>query len=140
MRSALEQQAKHLGIANSVEFAGALSDAAKQIRQASLFVLPSREEGLSIALLEAMATGLPVVASDIPGNRILVKPGVTGRLALPDQPLMLSEMIVQAFANQAMTMEMAQAGRALVQTSYSIEAVAQKHLELFRRMIDETPR
>ena len=84
--------------------------------------------------------GLPVVASDIPGNRILVKPGVTGRLALPDQPLMLSEMIVQAFANQAMTMEMAQAGRALVQTSYSIEAVAQKHLELFRRMIDETPR
>ena len=140
MRAALEQQAKHLGIANSVEFAGALSDAAKQIRQASLFVLPSREEGLSIALLEAMAMGLPVVASDIPGNRILVKPGVTGRLALPDQPLMLSEMIIQAFANQAMTMEMAQAGRALVQTSYSIEAVAQKHLELFRRMIDETPR
>lgn len=140
MRAALEQQAKHLGIANSVEFAGALSDAAKQIRQASLFVLPSREEGLSIALLEAMAMGLPVVASDIPGNRILVKPGVTGRLALPDQPLILSEMIVQAFANQELTLRMAQAGRALVQTNYSIEAVAQRHLELFRRMIDETPR
>ncbi len=140
MRTVLEQQSDRLGITKSVQFAGALTDAAEQIRKASLFVLPSREEGLSIALLEAMAMGLPVVASNIPGNRILVKPGMTGRLALPDQALMLSEMIIQAFANQELTLRMAQAGRALVQTSYSIEAVAQRHLELFRRMIDETPR
>ena len=52
---------------------GAAADPTEALREADLFVLPSREEGMSIALLEAMALGIPLVASSIPGNRRLVE-------------------------------------------------------------------
>ena len=98
---------------------------------------PSREEGLSIALLEAMALGLPVVVSDIPGNRILVRQDQTGRLALPNDPSMLAQMIKEALSGNEHTLAMARAGRELVEDRFSIEAVAEQHLELFRDLLSE---
>ena len=75
-----------LGPGQAVELPGASADATAALRDADLFVLPSREEGMSIALLEAMALGIPLVASSIPGNRRLVSDFKHGRLAPPDDP------------------------------------------------------
>lgn len=124
-------------ISGSVDFSGALANAAEELGQADLFVLPSREEGLSIALLEAMALGLPVVVSDIPGNRILVRQDQTGRLALPNHPSMLAQMIKEALSGNEQTLAMARAGRELVDDRFSIEAVAEQHLALFRDLLSE---
>lgn len=140
----LEAELKHKVAASqiglSVEFAGARNDVQAILSEASLFLLPSREEGLSMALLEAMARALPVVVSDIPGNRILVTPDVTGQVFPPNQSKLLADRIIGAFGDEERSASMAEVGRGLVQGRYSIEAVARQHVELFRRLIDESQR
>ena len=81
-RAMLEDKVRTLGMTlgpgQTVEIPGAAADAQEALRGADLFVLPSREEGMSIALLEAMALGIPLVASSIPGNRQACKRFQTG--------------------------------------------------------------
>lgn len=79
-RAALEVQARELGIAGSVRFLGELADVRPALRAMDLFVLPSREEGMSNAILEAMAAGRPVVATDVGGNGEILDDGRTGVL------------------------------------------------------------
>ena len=81
---ALREQAERLGVAGSVEFAGVTRDVPGALARASVFALPSRHEGFPMALLEAMAAGLPAVAFDCaPGVRDLITEGVDGLLARP---------------------------------------------------------
>jgi glycosyltransferase involved in cell wall biosynthesis len=76
----LEQEARRLGIDDVVEFLGFVGDVATLYAQSRIFALPSRSEGLSIALCEAMAAGRPVVASDVGEVRDVVVPGANGEL------------------------------------------------------------
>ncbi|ACY96794.1 MULTISPECIES: glycosyltransferase [Thermomonospora] len=81
---ALRAQARALGIAGTVEFCGPAPDAAAALAQASVFLLPSRQEGLPMSLMEAMACGLPAVAFDCaPGVRELLTDEVDGLLVPP---------------------------------------------------------
>ncbi len=89
---------------------------------------------MSIALLEAMALGIPAVASAIPGNLALMTDRVHGRLAPPDDPPALARAILEHRADpNARTM--AEAARRRVVEHYSIAAVARRHLELFARLV-----
>ncbi len=133
-RPALEAQIGRLGLVGSVILAGSSSDPSTILRQSNLFVLPSREEGMSIALLETMALGIPAVASNIPGNRALITDGIHGRLAKPDDPASLARAILDHRADPAALL-MAEAARARVIEHYSIAAVARHHLELFGRLV-----
>jgi glycosyltransferase involved in cell wall biosynthesis len=133
-RPALETQIHQLGLANSVTLAGSTPDPSAILRQSDLFVLPSREEGMSIALLEAMALGIPAVVSDIPGNRALISQRIHGRLAPAADPLALAQTILDHRADPLSIM-MAEAARARVVEHYSIAAVARRHLELFRVLV-----
>jgi glycosyltransferase involved in cell wall biosynthesis len=78
LRPQLEAQARELGIAASVTFAGERSDIDELVRSAALFWLTSRWEGMPNAVLEALASGVPVIATDVGGTRELVRPGVDG--------------------------------------------------------------
>ena len=102
-RPALEAQAQALSLTlgpeQDVEMLGAVTDVTAVLRHADLFVLPSTEEGMSIALLEAMALGIPLVASSIPGNRRLVSDFKHGRLAPPDDPQALARVIIDQWEN-----------------------------------------
>ena len=101
-RPLLEQRARSLGLGlgpdQAVDLPGAADDVTARLRAADLFVLPSLEEGMSIALLEAMALGIPLVASSIPGNRRLVSDFKHGRLATPGDPQSLAQVIVEQWA------------------------------------------
>jgi len=79
-RQALEEQARSLGIAEGVRFFGFREDRLRFLRGFNVFVLPSRLEGIPRCLMEAMAAGVPVIASDIPGCTALVAHGKTGML------------------------------------------------------------
>jgi glycosyltransferase involved in cell wall biosynthesis len=133
-RPSLENQVARLGLARSIFLPGSCPDPSVILRQSDLFVLPSREEGMSIALLEAMALGIPAVASDIPGNRALISEGIYGRLARPDDPEALARAILELRSDPG-AQTMAQAARARVVEHYSIAAVARRHLELFDRLV-----
>ena len=99
---------------------------------ADLFVLPSYSEGMSISLLEAMAAGLPVVASDIPGNRALVTHAREGLLVPPRDIQGLSAAIRRVFESPAAGVQWGAAGRRRVAEHFSLEKMACKHLEIFR--------
>ena len=118
-----------LGPGQAVEIPGAAPDATAALRDADLFVLPSREEGMSIALLEAMALGVPIVASSIPGNRRLIGDFKHGRLATPDDPDGLARVINEQWANFDRAFHMSRAARSRVEQEFSIRIVARKHLE-----------
>ncbi len=141
-RHALEARARSLGLTlgpgQAVELPGASADPTAALRDADLFVLPSREEGMSIALLEAMALGIPLVATSIPGNRRIVGDFKHGRLAPPDEPEALARVIDEQWTNFDRAFHMSRAARGRVQQEFSIRIVARKHLELFSELVGKT--
>jgi len=140
-RAALEDRAKALGLTlgrgEAVELPGASADTTKALRGADLFVLPSREEGMSIALLEAMALGIPLVASSIPGNCRLISDYKHGRLAPPDEPEDFARVIIEQWGNFDRAFHMSRAARSRVDQEFSIQRIARKHLELFRAIVEK---
>jgi glycosyltransferase involved in cell wall biosynthesis len=134
-RSALERRARGLGLVRAGDLPGASAHVDDLLRTADLFILPSIEEGMSIALLEAMALGVPVVASAIAGNRRLVVDGVHGLLAEPE-PHALARAIVDQWAEFDRALHMSRAARGRVEREFSITAVARRHLDLFRSLIE----
>jgi len=134
-RSGLIDRMGRLSLESFVDMPGPLSDPASILRESDLFVLPSREEGMSIALLEAMAMGMPVVASAIAGNRKLISDEVHGRLAPPDDSKALARAIVAQWENLGAAVEQGKEARRRVIEHYSITSVARAHLELFRRLM-----
>ena len=139
-RPGLEARIAALGLASSVTLPGSSADPSAMLRVSDLFVLPSREEGMSIALLEAMALGIPIVASDIPGNRRLIADGIHGRLAPPDDKMALALAILAQSADSETALKMAGEARRRVIEHYSIEAVARRHMTLFEGLLSGTAR
>lgn len=135
-RAALEAQRSRLGLHDAVNLPGAVQDPKALLRSADLFVLPSREEGMSVALLEAMALGVPLVASAIPGNQGLVDDGVHARLAPPGDPAGLARAIIEQWDHFETAQIWAQAARARVVAEHSITAVARRHLVLFELLVE----
>lgn len=79
----LKNRVRKLKIQNQVEFKGYCTDISEQLRKADCFVFPSLQEGMPVALMEAMAAGLPVICSDVRGNRDLIHDGIGGYLVHP---------------------------------------------------------
>jgi glycosyltransferase involved in cell wall biosynthesis len=138
-RAALEAMVAARGLAlgpgQAIELPGAAPDPIAALRDADLFVLPSREEGMSIALLEAMALGVPTVATSIPGNRRLIGDHEHGRLAPSDDPEGLARVISEQWADFDRAVHMGRAARSRVEQEFSIRIVARKHLELFESLV-----
>lgn len=137
-RAALEAEVKRLGLGEAVSMPGATSEPIQALREADLFVLPSREEGMSIALLEAMGLGVPLVASSIPGNRKLVADFKQGRLFPSGDEAGLARTILEQWSDYDRAFHMARAARSLVEQKYSIRSVARKHVKLFEGLLRET--
>lgn len=139
-RPALEARVARLGLAASVDLPGACDDPTDRLRGADLFVLPSREEGMSVALLEAMALGVPLAATSIPGNLRLIDDFRHGRLAPPNDPAALARVILDQWTDFDRAVDMAHAARRRVRDEFSIGAVARRHMELFQDLIHANKR
>lgn len=135
LRSALDDRVRALGPVPGVELPGATADPNGLLRSAELFVLPSLEEGMSIALLEAMALGIPLVATAIPGNRKLVNDAEHGLLVSPGDPAALAQAITAQWTQPDRAQVMGRAARRRVEDHYSISMMALKHHELFTRLV-----
>lgn len=133
----IRQQVAALDLDQSVRLVGAHDDVESFLRAADVFVLPSRDEGMSIALLEAMAVGLPVVASNISANQALVQHGVTGLLAGPDCADEIAEAMRDTWGNPDAAARRARAARQCVIDRYSIDAVARRHATFFAGLVRE---
>ncbi len=137
---ALERQIQDLGLTGKVSLVGAFDCVEDLLFAADLFVLPSREEGLSQALLEAMAAGLPVVVSDIPGNRRAVDDGVHGLVVPVDDAAALADAVERLMERRQWASEIGAAGRSRVATEFSLARMVDEHLALFGRLLAECSR
>jgi glycosyltransferase involved in cell wall biosynthesis len=111
----LEQQLKDycvsLGVAEHVRFAGYVPNSFEALREFDLFVLPSRTEGCPIVVLEAMAMGLPVVATQVGGTPELVVDGSTAVLVPPNDPSSMAEAILKVLTTPGLARQMGELGR-----------------------------
>ena len=111
LRPALEARARELGLADRVVFAGFRHDLDRLLPAFSVFCLSSRLEGLGTSLLDAMAFGLPVVATAAGGIPEAVEDGVTGRLVPPRDPAALADALAEALGNEERRRAWGAAGR-----------------------------
>jgi L-malate glycosyltransferase len=120
-RQELEQQARDRGLSRCVEFVGFQSAPAEFLKNFDIFVLPSLSEGLSSSILTAMATALPVIATDVGGIPELVRHGDNGLLVPPADPTALAAAIMQLAGDPERAFQMGQRGRERMEERFTLE-------------------
>jgi glycosyltransferase involved in cell wall biosynthesis len=121
LESKLRTQAVELGLASKVIFTGHVSDVRPYLEVADLFVMSSDKEGLPLSLGEAMAYGVPCIATDVGGNKEIVSHGQTGLLVKPRSPEQLAEAIEYLLAHPEERCRMGANGLRCVQEHFNIE-------------------
>lgn len=120
-RPHLEREIERLGLGGSVRFLGWKRDLSDVLGRWDVFAQASLEEGFGIAALEAMAAGLPVVATGVGGVPELVVDGKTGWLVPPGNPEVLAERIVRLVSDPELRASLGSAGRERARTAFSVE-------------------
>lgn len=128
---ALEEEARGLGILRNVRFLGFREDIPCLLQAMDVFVLPSFSEGLPLSILEAMALGKPVVASNVGGIPEVVKDGMTGYLVPPKDPEALAEKILLLLHHPQLAADLGRSGRKRVQEAFSLEQMIQEYQSLY---------
>lgn len=131
LRGELEQMVARLALADHVRFLGYRADGVGLLKTFDLLALPSWEEGIPRCLMEAMAARVPVVASDIPGNRALVDDGNTGVLFRPDAPGELAATILALIESPERRKAMVERARARVCRDFSPQRLAADYAGLY---------
>lgn len=116
-------------------FPGERADIPELMRAMDLFVLPSLGEGISNTILEAMSTGLPVIATNVGGNVELVKDGLTGVLVSPGVPAAVMEAILQYHRNPDLIVKHGKAARRQIEASFSMEAMTKGYLQVYDKAL-----
>ncbi len=125
-RADLEALIKALDLDPCVKLTGWTDDIAGFLATGDLFAFPSHQEGFPLTLLEAMAVGLPVVATEIDGPVEILKEGITGRLVPDDDPDRLAEALGELISDRDTARRLGAAARELVLTEYGPDALARR--------------
>jgi glycosyltransferase involved in cell wall biosynthesis len=123
--------ARSSGVSQSFHFLGHREDVPAVLAQADLFVLPSRSEAFPNAVTEAMAAGLPVVATDVGGIPELVADGQTGRLVPPGDAAALSRALLDLLDDPARAAEFGRAARHRIEQSFSFDRMVDRFADLY---------
>ena len=139
-RAALTALAAALGIASRVHLLGHSNDVDRVLRAFDVFVLPSLSEGMSNTLLEAMAAGVPPVASVVGGNGEIVRDGVDGKLFPSDDESALGACLVALCRDDALRARFAAAARERVHATFDIRHMIERYEQLYERVHARTTR
>lgn len=132
LRNELAVQIDRLRLREVVALTGFRADVDELLRESHVFVLPSLAEGLGLVLLEAMAAGLPVVATKVGGIPEVVVDGVTGRLVPPGDAAALAAAVREVLDNPDLARRWGEAGRRRVEQSFTAAEMGRQTLDLYR--------
>lgn len=136
MRPALEERARHLGIAGRVHFTGWWPEVAEALSDLDVVALTSRNEGTPVSLIEAQAAGRPVVATDVGGVRYVVEEGVGGHLVPPGDAGALAGCIARLLGDPGLRRDMGEKGRASVRHRFGKDALLSGISDLYTGLLD----
>jgi glycosyltransferase involved in cell wall biosynthesis len=136
IREELETQTRDLGISENVMFAGHREDTDDLLRAMDIFVLPSLSEGIRMALLEAMATSRPFIASRASGIPEIVDDGIEGLLVEPRDVNGLTERCFQLTQSPDMAQKMPETARRRIEPDFSAEDMALRVSSLYEELIE----
>ena len=139
-RVSLETQARALGIADRVSFLGLRDDVDGLLRAADALVLASRTEALPTVILEAMATGLPVVATHVGGVPEMVEPDRSGLLVPPNDIASLERAIARVCDDASLRRDLGQRGHAIVEARFRVESMCENRMRFFEELMAHSPR
>jgi len=134
-RPQMERIAAELGIQDTVVFLGQRTDTIELLQQSWGFVLPSRWEGMPNALLEAMACGLPCIATRVSGSEDIISEGCNGLLVEPEQPAEMALALRRIIEDSELAQRLGKEGRRRVVSDYQLTKLAEQSLELYRRLL-----
>lgn len=137
LRTSLEQRAVDLGLAGAVRFLGWRADIDRLYADIDVVVLTSRNEGSPVALIEAMAAGVPVVSTEVGGVADVVQHGATGLLAPMDDDAALARHVVTLLGDRDLGRRMGQRGRATVAATYSADRLVSDIEALYEELLTE---
>jgi len=126
MQGQLERLAASMEVSHAVRFLGLRDDVDERMRRAAVFVRPSQLEGMPLTVLEAMASGLPVVATPVGGTPELVREGETGHLVPVDDPEALAAAVTSLLDDPMRARNMGRQGRAVVEAGHGWDAVTER--------------
>ena len=138
LRPALEAQCHALGLAGHVHFLGYHEQVAPFLAAAGFFVLSSVSEGVSLALLEAMASGLPAVATDVGGNREVIVPGKTGYLVPSGSAEALADAMLMVQADPASRDRMGRAACRRVEVEFNLSTAVEQYEDMYLECLSTT--
>jgi glycosyltransferase involved in cell wall biosynthesis len=131
LRPGLEALAQERGVTDRVHFLGTRDDVPDQLRSFDVFVLASEREGRPTSIMEAMACGLPVVATDVGSVRGLVAEGVTGLVVAPSDVDGLARGLCQIATDPALRQRFARAARAEAESRLSLDSMLRAYLQFY---------
>lgn len=135
----LESLVLELGLSRHFYFTGPTDQVAEYLQSADIFVLPSRSEGFSNAIIEAMAESLPVVATNVGGNSEAISTGVNGFIVAPDNAPALAQAIITLCVDPQLAQRMGAAGREMALTLFSEEAMMLRVQSAYRALLPKGP-
>lgn len=135
LRSACQQLLDDAGLAGQCWLPGARDDVADILRALNVFVLPSQAEGISNTLLEAMASGLAVVATAVGGNAELVDDGHTGQLVAPSDPPALAGALMRYLDDPTLATTQGATGRERARQHFSLARMLGSYTEMYSQLL-----
>jgi len=135
-RKPLEEQAQRLGIGSRLRLQRFRQDIPQILAALDVFVLPSLQEGLGTAAIEALAMERPVVATRVGGIPDVIQDGVTGLLVPPGDPQSLAQAILRLLDNRELAQALARAGRKHIKREFTVQGMVDKTEALYYRLLE----
>lgn len=137
LRGELESCSRTLGLERNVTFLGARTDIPQLLAALDVFVLSSVHEGVPLSVIEAMGAGKPVIATDVGGLRLLVKPSINGTLVPPGDPAALEAAMRDLAANPRLRQEMGLQSRQIACDSFSVSTMINRYQEIYESVLGD---
>jgi sugar transferase (PEP-CTERM/EpsH1 system associated) len=131
LRDQLHKVARELNLEGKLTFLGSRDDVPRILAALDVFVLPSLIEGFSYSILEAMASGLPVVATDVGGNAELIQDGVSGYLMPTKKPRLLADILLRLASDESLRTQLGQRARQRVEENFSLQGMVQTYQQMY---------
>ena len=131
----LQQQVQAARLEKHIRFGGRRRDVPRLLAAAMAFILPSRWEGMPNVVLEAMASGLPVIATQVEGISELVQHGVTGLIVAPETPLELHDAIEQILSQHEFARDAGRRSQHIIRSSFTAHSTSRAYATLYRQLL-----